>query len=245
MSKHFTHNHPGSMAPHQPPAAKNPWTNLPTHNPSTQPPMTRNPWTNLPAPTPSPQQSNAWNPWTTHPMSPTSSRNMSHHYTYQPVRDAAHNPWTNHPMSPTSSRNMSHHYTYQPVRDAAHNPWTCPRAPNSSASPSSSCSCNNAVHSPSFPVSVRIYYQPDPRKLRTDADPLRLLLDALRPFCFALIIIGSDFVEKANIILIDFTRSNVLPRRLTTSTHPVSFVTASCRAGELQRLPGSYLTAGK
>ena len=144
MSRHFTHNHNGSMTPHQPPAAKNPWTNLPAHDPSTQPPMAKNPWTNLPAPTPSPQQSNAWNPWT--------------------------NP-------PPPSRNMSHHYTYQPVRNAAQNPWTCPPAPSSSASPSSSCCCNHAVHSPSFPVSVKLYYQPSPRELWTDAHPPRLLFD--------------------------------------------------------------------
>ena len=144
MSKHFTHNHNVSMALHQPLAAKNPWTNLPTHNPSTQAPMAKNPWTNLPAPTPSPQQSNAWNPWT--------------------------NP-------PTPARNMSHHFTYQPVREAAQNPWTSPPAPISSASPSSSCYSNHAVHSPSFAVSVILYYQPSLRKLWTDAHPPRLPFD--------------------------------------------------------------------
>ena len=125
MSKHFTYNPDGSMTPHQPPAAKNPWTSLPAHHPSTQ-------------------QSNAWNPWT--------------------------NP-------PPPSRNMSHHYTYQPVRDAAQNPWTSPQAPVYSTSPSSSCYSNHAVHSPSFAVSVKIYYQPSPRKLWTHAHPSCFLFD--------------------------------------------------------------------
>ena len=139
----FTRNPDGSMTPHQPPAANNPWTNLPAPTPSTQQSNARNSWTNLPAPTPSTQQSNARNPWTT---------------------------------PPAPSPNMSHHYTYQPVRDAARNPWIYPPAPISSASPSSSWS-NHAVHNSSFPVSVRLYYQPNPRKMWMDAHPLRLLLD--------------------------------------------------------------------
>lgn len=145
MSKRFTHNPNGSVTPHQPPTAKNPWTNLPAHDPSTQ-------------------QSNAWNPWTNPPAPPP---NMSHHYTYQPVRDAA----LNHPAS---SPNMSHHYTYQPVRNAALNLWTHPLAPVASASPSSAWSNH------SFPDSVRLQYQPNPRRLWTDAHPLRFAFDVLR-----------------------------------------------------------------
>lgn len=64
-------------------------------------------------------------------------------------------------------------------------------------------------------------------------------------FCFASVFIESALVEWANIILVDFTGSDVLPRRFTGSPHPILLIPASCRARQCQLLPGTHLPAGQ